>query len=418
MLAWLESAAELVERLDRDVAALSETFAGGCDLGPVTGLETDLSDPHRGGRRVVVLAFAGAEDRLQAQGSPHGPRLARSHALACRTRGAVRAGCTRRVSRATGYGWCRSHRRQIPALREAVARVHHRRAGGLLAILHWLRATDVHDENVIAAAAGPVPVDLETLLRPTLASDVALPFGDPATAAAVDTIANSVLATHYLRAATRRAGADAAAHAGFRHVNTDAMTRVRAPAPRPTAGTSTLAEHRDDFVAGFAETYGFLLHHRDALGAPGGPFAGFRDARPRVLLRDTAAYELLARRAAEPGNLRNGVDWSMPFELLERADAGCAGPDRARLRAAERRALAHGDIPLFTAQADATWIETCGGERIASCLAVAPFDDLMAHVASLGPDDLRFQERVLRCVLPRLPQPAGLPAQPHAPQSP
>ena len=165
-----------------------------------------------------------------------------------------------------GYGWA-GHIAQSPTLREVSPALHHRRAGGLLAILHWLRATDVHDENVIAGAAGPVPVDLETLLRPTLASDVTLPFGDPATAAAVDTIANSVLATHYLRAANRRAGADAAAPAGFRHVNTDAMIRVRTPAPRLTAGTSTLAEHRDDFVAGFAETYGFLAHHRDALSA-------------------------------------------------------------------------------------------------------------------------------------------------------
>jgi lantibiotic modifying enzyme len=50
-----------MERLDRDFTGLATTFAGERALGPVTGLETDRSDPHRGGRRVVVLAFAGCK---------------------------------------------------------------------------------------------------------------------------------------------------------------------------------------------------------------------------------------------------------------------------------------------------------------------------------------------------------------------
>jgi type 2 lantibiotic biosynthesis protein LanM len=415
-LAWLESAAELVDHLDRDVTALAETFAGGRALGPVTGLETDLSDPHRGGRRVVILEFA--ELKIVYKPKDLGIDLAwRDLTRWLAVHGAPFVANAPDCLARDGYGWC-GHVTESAAFREA-SPADHRRAGGLLAILHWLRGTDFHDENVIAGAYGPAPVDLETLLRPALAPGIAEPFGDPATAAAAGIIAKSVLATHCLRPATPSAGMDPAAHAGFRHVNTDAMTRESTWAntvPRPNADAASLAEHRDDFIAGFVETYRFLLHHRAALTAPGGPLARFRDVRLRVLLRDTTAYELLAQRASEHGRLRNGVDWSLPFELLARADAGCAGPERERFRAAERRALAHLDIPLFTAQADAAFIETCGGERIAAGLAGTPVDQLMAHVAALGPDDLRFQERVLRCVLPRLPQPAGLPANPHAGQ--
>lgn len=405
VLAWLDSTVELIERLDRDITELAARFAGGRELGPVTELEADLSDPHRAGRRVVILTFGGCRivykpkdlrvdlawrglaAWLSAHAAPFVP-----DAPDCLAR--------------DGYGWT-GHIAE-DSVRPAVSpALHDRRAGGLLAILHGLRGTDFHDENVIAGADGAAPVDLETLLRPFLAPAVAESDGDPATAAAAKMIANSVLATHLLRPATPQDGTDAAAYAGFCDVNTDAMTLVRTEAPQLVAATSSLSGHREDFIAGFAETYCFLLHHRDALLAPDGPLARFRAVRLRVLLRDTTAYQQLLRRASERGGLRNGVDWSMAFELLERADAGCAGAERARLRAAERRALADTDIPLFTARADATFIETCGGERIASCLAGTPFDQLTARIGMLGPDDLRFQERVLRCILPGPPQVAA-----------
>ena len=42
-----------------------------------------------------------------------------------------------------------------------------RRAGAWLALLHCFAATDMHQENLIAAGDHPVPIDLETMLQPT-----------------------------------------------------------------------------------------------------------------------------------------------------------------------------------------------------------------------------------------------------------
>ena len=71
-----------------------------------------------------------------------------------------------------------------------------RRAGAWLALFHCFAATDIHHENLVAAADHPVPIDLETLLQ-TPESRVT---GAPAHEAARALIANSVAAVGLLPA--------------------------------------------------------------------------------------------------------------------------------------------------------------------------------------------------------------------------
>ena len=42
-----------------------------------------------------------------------------------------------------------------------------RRAGAWLALFHCFAASDMHQENMIAAGDHPVPIDLETILQAT-----------------------------------------------------------------------------------------------------------------------------------------------------------------------------------------------------------------------------------------------------------
>ena len=53
------------------------------------------------------------------------------------------------------------------------------------------------------------------------------------------------------------------------------------------------------------------------------------------------------------------------------------------------------DIPLFTARADAIWLEANSGKRIESCLSASPYDQLLARIRKLGDDDRLFQERLI-----------------------
>jgi lantibiotic modifying enzyme len=255
---------------------------------------------------------------------------------------------------------------------------------------------------------------------------------------------NSVLSTHYLPLVVGRPngrvveiggidgrGLDEAARDTLRNVNTDAMEWGRGQSGASTAlaaigasgNESPLAEHATDFAGGFADLYSFLSDHLDEIVAPDGPIQQFRDVRLRILLNGTANYGFLGWRAAEYKNLGDGVDWSLHFDFFGRADlTQDALLARRDIRAAERRALANLDVPFFVTRADAEWIETCGGERIETCLAGTPFDQVMRRIASLGEDDRNFQEMLIRSALPRKPPHAdrqrtrgGTPLSPQAP---
>src|SRR5690606_22023249 len=75
-----------------------------------------------------------------------------------------------------------------------------RRAGAWLALFHCFAATDMHQENIIAAGDQPVPIDLDTILQPPGPASKALEAAGDASAAAADMIANSVMAVGILPA--------------------------------------------------------------------------------------------------------------------------------------------------------------------------------------------------------------------------
>jgi type 2 lantibiotic biosynthesis protein LanM len=411
---WFDGTAELVERLECDHGALADMFFSGASLGIASSLETDLSDPHHGGRAVAILGFT---DGRKVVYKPKDLRVDEAWAGLLRwlsERGApVELRATTVLVR-EGYGWAGFVKADESGLAGDPA-LFHRRAGGLLVLFHALRGIDFHHENVIAAEDFPIPVDLETLFHPDRANPQADYPSDASAALAIARAVGSVLGTLYLPLWISRpeggvipiGGLDAPGprrerHSPFRNVNTDAMAFATEPEPAgaEAPGRGALAAHIEAFVGGFADLYRFLLRHRDALVAADGPLAAFRGLPVRVLLGSTRGYILIHRRATAYTYLGDGADWSIQLDFRSRLHLSAeASPDRWRALSAERRAMARLDVPLFTASTDSDWLESCDGERIDGCLAASPFDQVLTRIASLGEDDLRFEERLVRCAV-------------------
>ena len=133
--------------------------------GRVAAIEGDLSDPHNGGRSVRIVALRGRRaGRLQAEGSAARRRLARLDRTVepGRCPGGAEGGARHRARRL----WLdRIHRLTRDAPTQEGCRRFFRRAGAWLALLHCFAATDMHQENMIAAGDHPVPIDLETILQ-------------------------------------------------------------------------------------------------------------------------------------------------------------------------------------------------------------------------------------------------------------
>jgi Domain of unknown function (DUF4135) len=162
---WIDTTRELVLRLDADLADIRRDILGSSAANSaVATIEGDLSDPHNGGRSVKIVTF---EDGSKVVYKPKDlrvdvawfdlvERLNRSDAPI-----ALRA--ARAISR-DGYGWTEFVDHTGCASEEDCARFFHR-AGALLALFHCIAATDMHQENMIAARDDPVPIDLEMILQ-------------------------------------------------------------------------------------------------------------------------------------------------------------------------------------------------------------------------------------------------------------
>lgn len=56
--AWVEAGREFLARLAADFDAICRLFFDGADPGKLTAIGGSVSDPHRGGRTVLLLRFA------------------------------------------------------------------------------------------------------------------------------------------------------------------------------------------------------------------------------------------------------------------------------------------------------------------------------------------------------------------------
>ena len=163
---WIETAREFLLRLDADLAAIRRDILVAGAAGRVAAIEGGLSDPHNGGHSVRIVGFEGGmrvvykpkDLRLDVAWRALIDRLNRSDAP-------VELRPVRAIAR-DGYGWTEFIAHAGCADAEGCRRFF-RRAGAWLALLHCFAATDMHQENLIAAGDHPVPIDLETVLQPT-----------------------------------------------------------------------------------------------------------------------------------------------------------------------------------------------------------------------------------------------------------
>ena len=404
---WRTASAEMLRRLVADRSGFTDRFAGLSPSAPVARFEVGISDPHDHGRGVAILQFA---DGGRLVYKPRDLSMEDAwHGLAvwlARAEAPVELGAARAWTRA-GYGWMEfvEGGTEIAAGRVAAF---FRRVGGLLAVMRWLRASDMHEENIVARDAVPVPIDLETVLQPNLVLDRMREPALMAEAEAQNCLDNSVLTVGLLPKRMRIAGRETEVGGlaspdvltipewVFTGIGCDDMDEERREVERSTAGLALtangeplrIADHAAGVAAGFRDMVMFLATRREALFAVDGPLARFAGCRLRHVLRATAYYEILRREARGPANQASGVAWSRHFDRLTRNVRWDLDRDPGwPVVSGERAALARYDIPLLLGEGAVTgcWID---GEPIAPGLlepAVWPqldqrLERLAAHV--------------------------------------
>jgi type 2 lantibiotic biosynthesis protein LanM len=420
---WLDTSRELMLRLDADLPTIRGELLPPGAASAVAEIEGDLSDPHNFGRSVQVLTFAGGarlvykpkDLRLDIAWADLIARLNRAHPPL--TLKAVRA------IAGDGYGWTEFVDHDGCEDAAGIARFF-RRAGAYLALLQVFAATDMHQENIIAAGDHPVPIDLETILQPSPEEHKAHEPESAAFDAAMDIVANSVMTVGLLPAYGRSVDNNVFAMGGmtadwgartviaWTDINSDAMRPAKVKEPGTTNTNlphigglhGKFADHIGDFIAGF-EDYAHFLKAR--IGDDGADlFAGFAGLPVRKVVHPTRFYYMLLQRLRNHAQMDDGVVWSAQADFVARLSAWDKDSEPLwPLVGAERTALVSLNVPHFVTPSDGTDISDITGVT-AHTAAVPGLTRAMERAEKLDAEEIAWQAEVIRentnSILPRI----------------
>jgi type 2 lantibiotic biosynthesis protein LanM len=374
---WIDTSRELIARLGADLARIREDILHADAVGPVVRIEGDLSDRHNGGRSVQIISFA---DGTRLVYKPKDLRVdAAWYALVGRLNqcGAPIDLRAARVLARSDYGWTEfiDH---AGCADEAAAKRFFRRAGAWLALFHCFAATDIHQENIIAAGDHPVPIDLEMLLQGVAEDLNAYDPEEEAIEAARQILANSIMAVGLLPAYGRSPGNNVFAIGGltsewnsktkikWSSINTDAMRPVvvkessksNPNLPHVDGRYAKFADHIDDLMVGFADYAKFLMHVKDTARSRS-LFDGFAGLPVRKVIRPTRFYHMLLQRLRNHRTMDDGAIWSAQADFLARlANWETNNDPHWAPQRSERASLVTLNVPHFVGLSDGKAVKT------------------------------------------------------------
>lgn len=409
---WVESTAELLERLALDREAIGRVFAAGANVGRVASVRPLTDDRHDGGRLVQAILFEDGT-RIVYKPRPVGIEAWFGDLISSLVDGvpSLPGLRTPAILDRGAYGWSEFLPARGCDSPEGVARFF-QRSGALLAVFHALGAVDCHLENLIAHGEHPVLVDAETVLQADPRPWRSVPDRPPHDSAAD---VAGVLETGFLPNPIRAEGPDTSGLDGGRTpravegalvweaVNTDGMALRAATVDSPAAdnvvrlggaGVDPRA-HEAELLAGFEAMYAHLVEARGQLlesslwrSAPG--------RRIRFLARSTSVYWLLALSSLEPRFMTAESARRRELERLFAPLDDCADPARLRpLLEAEVEALDRLDVPAFYIAADGKDLELPTGS-VADFFQESGLERAERRLRGLGPEDLARQRELIR----------------------
>jgi type 2 lantibiotic biosynthesis protein LanM len=412
---WIDTSRELVLRLDADLATIRRDFLHADGAKSIAKIEGDLSDLHNSGHSVHIVSF---DDGLRVVYKPKDLRLDVAwHNLVERLNRAdppIELKAVRAIAR-DGYGWTEFIDHTGCADQEGCTRFF-RRAGAWLALFHCFAATDMHQENLIAAGDHPVPIDLEMILQATVEEGKTQDPEARAFEAAMETVGNSVMMVGflpvYLRSPKNKIFSIGGMHADsttkkvkltWNNINSDGMWPSHSKVgsntipnlPHVDDRYAKLDDHIAEFVGGFEDYAKFLLRQtRDP--EQGKAFEGFAGLPVRRVIRPTRFYSLLLQRLKNHRTMDDGVIWSAQVDFLARMADWEKDTDRFwPLQRAERSALIALNVPHFVSLSDGNEIRDTTGISIRT-EAISGINRARARVQSFDGQDIAWQVEVIR----------------------
>lgn len=417
---WLESSEEMLCRLAISRAALAEQFSIPLTA-PLQSVQLGLSDPHRGGRVVMILRLGTERDGDKIVYKPKDVRVDCAYQQVLQHLNEASSLPHFRVLKVVdcgGYGfmeWVDHHL----CKKDGELAEFYVNAGRIMALLFLLGCSDCHHENLIASGHQLLLIDTETLLEPELRDLVSQDADNPEFNSTLQaSIHASVLRTgllpQWFLADGRRPAVDISAlgiqlpprqvdQPVWLGLNSDGMMPGHELRPS-TLPTSLPFDHDNEHkLADFLEELcaGFVAQLREAIRLRPlllNALESFRGLPRRLVARPTRLYFVLQRQMLQPGALRSAVAQGLLLEQLSRSFLlAKEKPFNWPLFAAEVRQMQQLDIPFFEHLIDGEdlplpeGLPTIHGMIINSGLASA-----IQRLKALDQAEINLQEQLVR----------------------
>ncbi len=424
---WVDSIQEFLRRTVRDLPVLNRKF--GVDSKLISA-QLSVGDAHHQGRRVVIATFGGGR-RLVYKPRPMTAAVRFQELVGwLNERGLDPELRTFRVLDVGAYGWSEFVETSDCQSADDVA-TFYRRVGALLAVLHVVRGTDAHFDNLIACGSHPVLIDLETVFQPHLEDDSGGFGNEHCLAAAAKSVLTVGLLPTPIRVANQLvdiSGLGARPEhptplltMGFDASGTDAMrvTKVQfaldasSHLPMLDGKFHMATSHVEPLVAGFSSAYRMMMANASEMSDPTGPIAAFGDCEVRILLRPTATYASLLQESNHPMALTDGTEADRVLGQIWSGVASSSILQKTVLH--EFNQLQQGDIPFFSCRADGTTVLSGDDRELESVLSTSGVDAVRSRLARMSEADLSLQEWIIRASMACLGEMGDAPFAPESP---
>jgi type 2 lantibiotic biosynthesis protein LanM len=405
---WVEFSLEFLQHLSTDWELIRTTFSIDHDLGLLLELEGNAGDSHRGGRSVLIAKFSSDFKIVYKPRSlaidVHFQKLL----TWLNNRGDHPPFRTLKVLDRSTYGWNEFVTAQTCNSIEEVQHFYQRQ-GGYLALLYALEATDFHSENLIAAGADPVLIDLETLFVPDCHKALTGQLEQPLDTLLFYSVMRTGLLPQWVWSNGESEGIDVSGLGGkegqvdplpsliLERVGTDEMRLISkrlemsGSQNRPSLSSTevNLWDYAEAIINGFTQVYQLILQHREELMSDSSPLASFAEDDVRVVLRGTRTYERLLRDSYHPDMLRNALERDRFFDRLW-SDTQF-NLNLKKIIAAEQEDLWRGDIPIFTTHPNSCHLWSSTKEQITNFCNESGLAKVHRRLQQLSQEDLERQ---------------------------
>lgn len=380
--AYLRFLEEMLEQLNSHIVTITEKLLDGKKPSKITDFVPDLGDPHNGAKTTVLLILDTGRilykphdltvDELTGNFvEKHFKGITRIPKVVCCGNG----GFTEFIS-------------NMPASTPEEAASFYEHLGGTCVLFQLLGSCDLHGKNMLAEKTLPVPIDLETIIRPVLEQIT------PGRSDILNDVRRSLyfsgLMPHYLDSERSLLAA----------------TGVNAPFMPVVDGESQpVTKYWDRFLQGFRTTYRKIMGEKEAIRSE---LKLMGAVEVRYILRDTSEYCKLFAATEDDWIKNRGIAEELLFKILSKTYMAQGGETFIPLARVEAKAMVRGDYPYFYTKGNGHGIWSEGKELFPDFFGTNIVDACLDRLEAMSEEEMEFEcalltKAIIRSVKP-LPQ--------------